>query len=209
MEVPLETIRGKKCIDLDVEALQQQLRGYSSLVLDLGTGDGRYVCHLASQQPGWFVVGIDPCRENLRVSSRTGPSNTLFVIAAAQDLPPELRGLVSHLTINFPWGSLLDALLEAEPAVMAGIGLLCNRQASLEVRLNGGALAEAGRTLEAGTDMICDSLSRSGWQLNAPRVLGMPALRTFPTTWARRLAHGRDPHATLISGHLRAPSRAA
>ncbi len=205
----METIRGKKCIDFDVEALQEQLRGYSSLVLDLGTGDGRYVCHLARQQPGWFVVGVDACRENLRGCSRMGPSNTLFVIAAAENLPQELRGLVSHLTINFPWGSLLDALLEAEPAVMAGIGLLCSRQASLEVRLNGGALAEAGRTLEAGTDVISHSLARSGWQLNAPCVLGMPALRTFPTTWARRLAHGRDPRATLISGHLGSAQLAA
>ncbi len=202
MEVPLETIRGKKCIEMDVSRLREQLNGYAHLALDLGTGDGRYVRHLAKQQPAWFVVGIDPCRENLRVSSRTRPPNTLFVIAAAEDLPQELRGLVSHLTINFPWGSLLDALLQRDEAVMAGIRLLCDRQASLEVRLNGGALAEAGWTLETGTGMLCDSLSRSGWQLNVPRVLGTPALRAFPSTWARRLAHGRDPRATLISGGL-------
>ncbi len=202
MEVPLETIRGKKCIELDVDGFEQRLRGYTRLVLDLGTGDGRYVCHLARQQPGWFVIGVDACRENLRGCSRTALPNVLFVIAPAEDMPQELHGRISHLTINFPWGSLLDALLAGDEAFMAGVGLLAGAHASLEVRLNGGALAEAGQTLEAGTDRVFEGLSRAGWQVSAPRLLKAPALQAFPSTWAHRLAHGRDPCATLISGWL-------
>jgi hypothetical protein len=68
--------------------------------------------------------------------------------------------------------------------------------------LNGGALLEAGTTLEAGTEQVAGTLARSGWQLSAPALLQASALRAFPSTWARRLAHGRDPRATLISGLL-------
>ncbi len=124
----------------------------------------------------------------------------MFIIAAAQALPRELEGLVSQLTINFPWGSLLDSLLRGDPALMDGLASLTTRPAAIEVRLNGGALAEAGRMLAEGTDAICDRLSRAGWLMGAPRTLNAAALHAFPTTWARRLAWGRDPHAVQISG---------
>ncbi len=75
--------------------------------------------------------------------------------------------------------------------------------ASIDLRLNGGALAEAGTTLEAGTQKIYDNLIRSGWQIRRPVVINATALRSFPTTWAKRLAVGRDPHAITIKWHLR------
>ncbi len=198
----METIRGKHCTELDISELQQRIAHHQMVALDLGTGDGRYVCQLAGQQPDWLVIGVDSCRENLRERSRTSLSNVLFIVASAHDLPRELHGAVSFLTINFPWGSLLEALLQPDGAVMAGLLSLSGPRASVGVRLNGGALAEAGQTLEAGTDAVRESLSRSGWRMRSPRVLDAAALRAFPSTWARRLACGRDPRAVLISGSL-------
>ena len=58
------------------------------------------------------------CRENLREHSQAKLPNMLFVIASAQDLPRELNGLISHITINFPWGSLLESLLTGDPMLM-------------------------------------------------------------------------------------------
>lgn len=198
----METIRGKSSMQFDGDMLKQQLACYRRMALDLGTGDGRFVCQLAKQHPDWYAIGVDACRANLREHSRTGPPNTLFVIAAAEDLPPELHGQASYLTVNFPWGSLLRALLEGDQHVMAGLASLSGPYASLEVRVNGEALAEAGWTLDAGTSRICESLFRSGWQVTGPRLLGVTALQAFPSTWARRLAHGRDPRAMLINASL-------
>jgi predicted RNA methylase len=196
----METIRGKTSLELKYSDVQERLAGYRHVLLDLGTGDGRFVRWMAERHPCWFVIGVDPCRENLREHSRAKLPNMLFVIASAQDLPRELSRLASHITINFPWGSLLVSLLTADTVLMDGLASISRPIASVEVRLNSGALAEAGRSLEAGTDQIHSNLLRSGWQVEPPVMMDAPALRTFPSTWARRLAFGRDPRAIELSG---------
>ena len=197
----METIRGKTSLALDFNGWKKKLTNYEQIVLDLGTGDGRYARTLAERHPRWFIIGLDSCRENLREHSRSKSGNLLFVIASAQDLPRELDGLISHITINFPWGSLLESLLTDDSKLMHGLKAISQTSASLKLRLNGGALAEAGKTLEAGTDRIYFNLLRAGWQLEHPVTMDACALKTFPSTWAKRLAFGRDPRAMMISGH--------
>ena len=75
--------------------------------------------------------------------------------------------------------------------------------ASVEVRLNGGALTEAGTALEAGADQIYNNMLRFGWELNKPLLMNANALRNFPSTWAKRLAFGRDPRAMVMSGYFK------
>ena len=196
----METIRGRKSLELSTNGWKDQLADYNRIILDLGTGDGRYARALAEKHPDWFVIGVDSCRENLHEHSQTKLKNLLFVIASAQNLPPELEGLVSHITVNFPWGSLLGSLLAGDSKLMCGLKLISRQRASLELRLNGGALAEAGKTLEAGTDKIHYNLLQAGWQIERPVLMDAGALKTFPSTWAKRLAFGRDPRAIMLSG---------
>lgn len=196
----METIRGRKSLELDCNGLIDRLANYNRIALDLGTGDGRYARTLAESRPNWFVIGVDACRENLREHSQAKLQNLLFIIASAQNLPYELNGLVSHITINFPWGSLLDSLLTADPKLMRGLKSVSRPGASLYLRLNGGALAEAGKTLEAGTDRIFYNLLQAGWQIEYPMIMDAVALKKFPSTWAKRLAFGRDPRAMVLNG---------
>ena len=195
----METIRGKTSHQLDFEGLAERLAGYSHIRLDLGTGDGRYVCRMAEQHQDRFFIGVDACRENLRANSQRKLPNALFIIASAQALPQELNGLISHVTINFPWGSLLESLLSGDPALMNGLSCISCLNAGIEIHLNGGALTEAGTTLEAGAEKIYHNMLRSGWQVNAPMAMNASALRNFPSTWAKRLAFGRDPRAIHLS----------
>jgi hypothetical protein len=199
----METIRGRKSLEVDFTGWKDRLVNYKRVILDLGTGDGRYARTLAGRKSNWFVIGLDSCRENLREHSRANVPNLLFAIASAQDLPRELYGLISHITINFPWGSLLESLLESDLKLMCGLKSVSRLKASLDIRLNGGALAEAGKTLEAGTDKIYYNLLQAGWQLEQPMLMDASALREFPSTWAKRLAFGRDPRAISMSGLLK------
>jgi len=196
----METIRGRKSLTIDLNEWKDRLTKYDRIVLDLGTGDGRYARTLAQRRPRWFVIGVDSCRENLREHSQAKLSNLLFVIASAQELPRELMGLASRVTINFPWSSLLESLLAGDPKLICGLKSVSRARASLDLRLNSGALAEAGKTLEAGTDRIYYNLLRSGWQLEHPVMMDASALKRFPSTWAKRLAFGRDPRAMMLSG---------
>ena len=172
---------------------------YDRVLLDLGTGDGRYVRILADKHPDWFVIGIDACRENLREYSQSKSQNTLFLIATAQNLPKELNGLISHITINFPWGSLLESLLDGDPLLLHGLEMILNSAASIDVRLNAGALEEAGTKLEVGVEKIYNNLLQAGWHVKPPVTMDTNALQNFPSTWAKRLAFGRDPRAMLLT----------
>ncbi|HEX2996248.1 MAG TPA: class I SAM-dependent methyltransferase [Anaerolineales bacterium] len=203
----METIRGRQSLDLNWNEWKERLANYNRVHLDLGTGDGRYVRTLAAGNPDWLVIGVDACRENLRAHSQAKLQNMLFIIAAAQSLPRELNGWVSHLTINFPWGSLLEGLLRGDPALLNGIASACRATASIDLRLNGGALSEAGTTLEAGTEMIHANLLRAGWQIAPPAPMNARELRSFPSTWAKRLAFGRDPRAMALKGWIAAQTQ--
>lgn len=80
----MECIRGKTSAKIDANALAASLAGYGEVLVDIGTGDGRYVLHVARTRPTWFAVGVDACRENLRKASCKAPSNTLYVTSPAR-----------------------------------------------------------------------------------------------------------------------------
>ena len=196
----MEIIRGKASLDLDLTELKERLTTYNRITLDLGTGDGKFaLCH-AGRFPNHFVIGVDSCRENLREYSRAKLPNLLYIIASAQNLPQELNGLVSHVTINFPWGSLLESLLTGDSKLMSGLASISRSVTTVEIRLNGGALTEVGWDLEAGAEKIYTNLLQAGWQVNIPTLMNTKALRSFPSTWAKRLAFGRDPRAIEMNG---------
>jgi 16S rRNA (adenine(1408)-N(1))-methyltransferase len=199
----METIRGRTPCTLDLTELHERLANHSRVILDLGTGDGKFALHYARTSPNHFVIGVDSCRENLRELSRAKQPNLLFLIANAQSLPHELNGLVSHITINFPWGSLLESLLNGDPCLMRGLKSVSRSCAGVNVRLNGGALAEAGTTLEHGAQTIFNNLLQAGWQIEAPVIMDACSLHKFHSTWAKRLAFGRDPRAMTLSGNLK------
>jgi 16S rRNA (adenine(1408)-N(1))-methyltransferase len=199
-EEVMEIIRGKQTFQMDALALARQLIGYSQILIDLGTGDGRFVQHMAQARSDQFAIGVDACRENLRALSRIALPNALYVIANAQALPCELYRLASHVTINFPWGSLLSGLLAGDPMLLAGLDAIAQLGTTLDVRLNGGALAEAGWSLEDGTERVRQVLSANGFAVKQHVELDALELRACPTTWAKRLAFGRDPRAQYLHG---------
>jgi 16S rRNA (adenine(1408)-N(1))-methyltransferase len=68
------------------------------VVVDIGTGDGRYVYRSARSDPDRFYIGIDVERRALekvsekihRRPEKGGLSNVLFVHASVEALPAEL-----------------------------------------------------------------------------------------------------------------------
>ena len=195
----MESLHGKHTCILDVTDFAARLRGCQQIVMDIGTGDGRYVAHLARCSPERLVIGIDTCRENLHHVSRKSLPNALYLIANAEALPAELCGLASHITVNFPWGSLLTGLLETGSKVIENLRMIAQPGATLEIKLNSSALLKEGLSLEQGGVMVQQALQMSGFDVKPPVTLDAEALRTYPTTWAKRLGYGRDPQALFLS----------
>jgi 16S rRNA (adenine(1408)-N(1))-methyltransferase len=196
----MESIWGRHSLFLDATTLAERLRGYEQILIDVGTGDGRFVQQMAATRADCFVLGIDACRENLRLVSRKTPGNALYVIANACALPCELHGLATHITINFPWGSLLAGLLTGDEGLMNSLAAVARPGARINVRLNGSALIAAGRSLEAGVIEIRQWLLDAGFDVKAPSAMSTDDLRRLPTTWAKRLAFGRDRAAMTLNG---------
>jgi hypothetical protein len=197
----MESIRGKRAVGLDPSTLARHISGYKNLLIDLGTGDGRFVRYVAVTRPDTFAIGVDLCGDNLRKISRKAPTNALYVVASAYTPPPELYGLATHVTINFPWGELLSGLLAHDERFPAALDGLCRPGALLEVRINTGALTEAGWSLSAASIQVKHALHSAGFAVTAPpRLLDASDLRAFPSTWAHRLAFGRDARALYIQG---------
>jgi hypothetical protein len=201
----MERIIGKRCQEIttgELDALVMRLAALRDVHVDLGTGDGRFVLDTARAHPLHSVIGVDACRDNLREVSRRAPENALFLIANALNLPPRFAGVTSAITVNFPWGTLLTGLLDEneDAPLWATLARLALPGATLDIRLNGGALAEVGWPLEAGAEQARRLAGRAGFRMATPHALSADDLRAFPTTWARRLAFGRDPRALALSG---------
>ena len=195
----METIRGRRSHHIGLIELLERLAGYENMTLDLGTGDGRYVRSMAEKYDDRFFIGVDACRENLRASSLRNLPNAMFVIASAQALPLELNGLASQITINFPWGSLLESLLNNDSCLISRLLSITRPCAQMDICLNGEALGTAGWTLQSGADQIERVLNDVGWRPKSRACMDAHTLRSIPTTWAKRLAFGRDPRAIRLS----------
>ena len=194
----MEYIYGKRTAYIDAVEFAARLASYHEVWLDLGTGDGHYVEYLAGLNPSNFVIGLDACRENLvRVSRRT-PPNALYLIANGESLPTSLEGRVTGLTINFPWGSLLTGLLEPASKIHQSLQRVAQPGATLQVRLNGQALLKAGYEPGQGAIRIAQALERSGFEVTHIQKLDATSLRACPSSWAKRLAAGRDPQAFYL-----------
>ena len=135
--------------------------------------------------------------ESSRRASRDGPTNALFVVAAAEHVPTELRGVAAELTILFPWGSLLRGVLALDDAAAASAGI-----ASL-LALGGVATAIVSIEDRDGIDLprldgevACEALrerwSRHGLELCALRPASADEIQAMGSTWARRLRAGRE-----------------
>ena len=197
----MESIQGKRAVRIDAPALLARLAVYQEVLLDVGAGDGRLVRQMAAACPERFAIGVDTCRENLRANSRAAPPNALYLIADARALPSALDQTATHLTINFPWGSLLSGLLAGDAALLERLVAVARPGALLELRLNTGALAKAGCSLEAGGGRIRQALHAAGFHMRPAIAFGPQELRACPTTWARRLACGRDPWGLYMQGN--------
>lgn len=115
----------------------------SGIVLDIGTGDGRFVSASASANPGRFYIGIDANAKPLeklstkitRKPAKGGLPNAMFVQAAVEDLPSELDGVASEIFVNFPWGSLLRAIATGDRNILASLHRLLASDGSLTVMI--------------------------------------------------------------------------
>ena len=174
------------------------------MVVDIGTGDGRYVYRSARSDPDRFYIGIDVARGALekisekihRKPEKDGLSNVLFVHASVEALPAELDGTVDEMHIHFRWGSLLRSVVLGDGQALSALRRISAPGAWLEVLIG---LDEARDVAElrrlglpslteahvASTMVLC--YSRAGFEAVESGIIPRSEWPHLETTWARRL----------------------
>lgn len=157
----------------------------------------------ARRQASALHIGIDASRDGLerasltamRKPARGGAPNALFVLAPVEHLPCELDGLASHISVLFPWGSLLRAVALPDPCILAGIRRLGRPGATFEAVFSYDPEREAAEVTRLGLPPVSKphlaaGYRDAGFELALLESLSPADLKPIPSTWAHRLAHG-------------------
>lgn len=174
------------------------------MVIDIGTGDGRFVLARAGSAPTELVIGVDAApagmveasRRTTRPVRKGGLPNAIFVAAAVEALPPELDGLASAVTIHFPWGSLLRGILRSDVEVLGGLARIARPGAEI-------------RALVSLTDRDgLGQIDHRALRATGPTAAGLELCEVRPATpaeiaaahssWAKRLRAGTDRPVWLL-----------
>lgn len=140
----MRIVEGKKQRDLPAEAFRDLAAAFERVALDVGTGDGRFVLRRARAEPDTLWLGLDAVAEAMADSARRarakpakgGAPNALFLVARVEALPPALHGACDAIAVNYPWGSLLKAVAEPVPEVLAGLAGCAKPGAAISVLIN-------------------------------------------------------------------------
>ena len=174
------------------------------MVIDLGTGDGRFVSAAAKANPNKFFIGVDanakplekPSMKATRKPAKGGLPNVLLVQAAVEELPEELNGSADEIHIHFPWGSLLRAVATADGSILTSLRRIAAPECLLEIvigvdptrdqteieRLD---LPELSSTYLTG--FLTGRYESAGFTLVECGALDAHQWSKLETSWARRL----------------------
>lgn len=174
------------------------------VVVDIGTGDGRFVYRAAQMNPNKFFIGIDAVAAPLekismkatRKPAKGGVPNALFLQAAVEDLPAELNESADEIHIHFPWGSLLRAVICGEREVLRSLRRIAAPECILEIvtgidperdRTEIERLALPALSAEYLEKSLLPKYEAAGFAPLESGVLDSAHWSRMETSWARRL----------------------
>ena len=174
------------------------------MVIDIGTGDGRFVYRSARQHPGKFYIGIDANIRPLakisekiyRRADKGGAPNALFLQAAVEELPDELTGIADEVHIQFPWGSLLKAVATGDELILKGLRRLCRRGVRLEILIGVDVTRDAAELARLGLpDLSAKYLEQelvptyeaNGFAIEDCGMLSSTGWPEVESSWAKKL----------------------
>ncbi len=204
-------IIGKKTLPLTEE--WQDDFTQEKVLIDIGTGDGRFILDAAREEPDCLCIGVDAAAENMLKNSRTaaarpkkgGLPNALYIRGAAENLPGPFLGMADIVSINYPWGSLMR--ITSEPGIehLKKIRAICKSGAELTVLLNYYVFEDSDYMQRLGFGDIekpadnpefTNAYKQAGFEVKRSEIFaGDPPVRTM---WGRHLVRGSNRTTMLI-----------
>jgi len=206
-------------IDNSIEESSKNLSEFTGegVIIDIGTGDGRFVYQSARRNPKKFYIGIDPNVQPLekisekihRKPAKGGAPNVLFIQAAVEDLPPELNGVADELHVHFPWGSLLRTVATADVSALRHLRKICSLGALLEVVIGIDPVRDRSEldrlgitelTLQHIDEVLTPKYAEARFELTERGIVPASEWPEFNTSWAKRLQQSEQRPITYLIG---------
>ena len=187
------------------------------IVIDIGTGDGRFVSAMAKRAPNKFFIGIDanvkplekPSMKATRKPDKGGLPNVMFVQAAVENLPQEFTGVADEIHIHFPWGSLLRAVATGDPEIIGSLRQIAAPECLLEVVI--GIDSEKDKTeidrlrIQDLSDkyvwaVLTQKYAAAGFAVTECRALDRSEWEGLESSWARKLKTNRNRRVFYLVG---------
>jgi 16S rRNA (adenine(1408)-N(1))-methyltransferase len=192
------------------------------VVIDIGTGDGRFVSTAAKENPNKFYIGVDanakplekPSMKATRKPTKGGLPNAIFVQAAVEDLPDELNGVADEIHIHFPWGSLLRAVAAADENVLASLYRIAAPGCLLEIVIGIDPVRDRSEIERLDIPELTPIFLHSylfpkykaaGFERIESRQLEASTWSRLETSWARRLGGNDDREVLYLAFHAPDP----
>lgn len=140
----------------------------------------------------------------MRRAARQEP-NLLFVLGSWQDLPGELLGVASSVSVLFPWGTLLQAAATSDPVFVAALRAVSQPGATVEVVTAIDPATDASELRRLGLDGLNPGEIATAWRRHGFEAasIELPDDHPYQTSWWRRIRNRPGRAATLTRITLR------
>jgi len=196
--------------DIDRKIFESMVDKFDKTILDIGTGDGRFVYKKAQEEEKVFYVGMDPAERQLKTYSskanRKRLNNCLFVVGSIENIPPELFLSFDEIYINLPWGSLLEKIVKTDINTVINIKKLLKKNGTATIILGYAPELEPSETKrlllpridhEYIEKTILPSFEKD-FNVKVFRKIDKTDLGRYETTWAKKLKFGRNREIYLV-----------
>jgi len=161
----MKLVKGNKLVEIKIEKFKELIKKFEKVVLDLGTGDGRFVYKKALENSKTLFIGIDPSEHQLRIYSKKANrkklGNALFVLGSFENMPKELAAIADKVFIILPWGSLLEKIVKPTKEVIKKLKNLFKSESFLEIVLGYSQQAEPAESTRLDLPKLTESYLRN------------------------------------------------
>jgi 16S rRNA (adenine(1408)-N(1))-methyltransferase len=201
----MRIVSGNKIVEMTAADFEQKVSQFNKCIVDLGTGDGRFVYEQALTEPTTLYIGIDPAQNQMKEFSakvnRKRLKNVLLVVGSAEVLPVELSNIADQVFIILPWGSLLEQVVKPTDNFLSNLKNLLKRIGEVAIIFGYSPELEPSETVRLGLKEINKEFvekevvplyTKAGFQCDEVVTANSSLLENLSTSWAKNLQSTKE-----------------